>query len=113
MIKKFFIIFSSLLILFFSSPVYSKEVQPKTTEKYINRISNKFSKTYCNTKQFGISDEGALAFAIGETNKEFKNKSLNKQIDYLILKNAIVDSLENSCGIYDFSVISLENLKLD
>ena len=113
MIKKVFNIFFSFLILLFCSPVNSKEIQPKSIENYINRISNKFSRTYCNTKQFGISNEGAIAFAVGETNKEFKNKSLNKLIDYSILKNAIVDNLERSCGVYDFPLLSLDNLEFD
>ena len=113
MFKKVFTIIFSVLILVFSNPAHSKELQTKSTDKYINKIANKFSKTYCNTKQFGISDEGALSFAIGETNKEFKNKRQNKQIDFSILKNSIIDSLENTCGVYDFPLISLENLKLE
>ena len=113
MIKKVLIIFFSFLILVFCNPVYSKEIEPRSIENYINRISNKFSRTYCNTKQFGISNEGAIAFAVGETNKEFKNKSLNKLIDYSILKNAIVDNLERSCGVYDFPLLSLDNLEFD
>tara|TARA_Y100000766_G_C18878365_1_gene592052 strand:+ start:688 stop:1029 length:342 start_codon:yes stop_codon:yes gene_type:complete len=113
MIKKILIIFFSFLILAFCNPAYSKEIQPKSIENYINRISNKFSRTYCNTVQFGISNEGAIEFAVGETNKEFKNKSLNELIDYSILKNAIVDNLEKSCGVYDFSLLSLDNLEFD
>ena len=113
MIKRVFTVFLLTLILLFSSPVYALDTSSKTLEKYTIKISNKFTRTYCNTTKFGISYEGALAFAIGETNKEFKNKKLNKLIDYSLLKNTIVNDLENNCQVYDFAISSLENLKLD
>ena len=110
MIKRVFAIFTLILLFLFTSPVYSLDT-PKTLEKYTKKISNKFTRTYCNTTNFGISYEGALAFAIGETNKEFKNNKLNKLIDYSILKNSIVNDLENNCQVYDFEISNLENLK--
>ena len=100
MIKRSFIIFISVIFLVFSNPVYSKEISPNSIEKYINKISNKFSRTYCNTIQFGISNDGALSFAIGETNKEFKKNKLNNFIDYALLKNYIINDLENNCNFY-------------
>ena len=113
MIKRVFTIFAVTLLLLFSSPVYSLDTSSKTLEKYTKKISNKFTRTYCNTTKFGISYEGALAFAIGETNKEFKNNKLNKLIDYSLLKNSIVNDLQNNCQIYDFSISSLKNLKIN
>ena len=113
MIKRIFTIFILTLHIFFSSPVYSLDTSSKTIEKYTKKITNKFIRTYCNTTKFGISYEGALAFAIGETNKEFKNNKLNKLIDYSLLKNSIVNDLENNCQAYDFSINSLENLKFN
>ena len=113
MVKRVFAIFILTLLLLFSSPVYSIDTSSKTLEKYTKKISNKFTRTYCNTTKFGISYEGALAFAIGETNKEFKNKKLNKWIDYSLLKNSIVNDLQNNCQVYDFDISNLENLKLN
>ena len=112
MIKRVFTIFI-LTFLLISSPVYSLDTSSKTLEKYTKKISNKFTRTYCNTTKFGISYEGALAFAIGETNKEFKNNKLNKLIDYSHLKNLIVNYLENNCQVYDFAISNLENLKFN
>ena len=111
MIKRVFTIFTLTLLLLFSSPVYSLNTSSKLLEKYTKKISNKFTRTYCNTTKFGISYEGALAFAIGETNKEFKNNKLNKLINYSLLKNSIVNDLENNCQVYDFGISNLENLK--
>jgi len=113
MIKSVFAIFTLTLLFLFSSPVYSLDTSSKTLEKYTKKISSKFTRTYCNTTKFGISYDGALAFAIGETNKEFKNNKLNKLIDYSILKNSIVNDLENNCQVYDFEISNLENLKFN
>ena len=113
MIKSVFAIFTLTLLFLFSSPVYSLDTSSITLEKYSKRISKKFTRTYCNTSKFGISYEGALAFAIGETNKEFKNNKLNKLINYSILKNSIVNDLENNCQVYDFAISNLENLKFN
>ena len=113
MIKRVFAILSLTLLFLFSTPVYSLNTSSKSLEKYTKKISNKFTRTYCNTTKFGISYEGALAFAIGETNKEFKNNKLNKFIDYSLLKNSIVNDLENNCQVYDFEISNLENLKFN
>ena len=113
MIKRVFTIFILILLLLFNSPVYSLDTSSKTLEKYTKKISNKFTRTYCNTTKFGISYDGALAFAIGETNKEFKNNKLNKFINYSLLKNSIVNDLENNCQVYGFAISKLENLKLN
>ena len=113
MIKRVFAIFTLTLLFLFSSPVYSLDTSSKTIEKYTKKISNKFTRTFCNTTKFGISSEGALAFAIGETNKEFKNNKLNKLIDYSLLKNSIVNDLENNCQVFDFAISNLDNLKFN
>ena len=113
MFKRVFTIVILTLLVIFSSPVYSLDTSTKTMENYTKKISNKFVRTYCNTTKFGISYEGALAFAIGETNKEFKNNKLNKLIDYSLLKNSIVNDLENNCQVYDFDISYLENLKFN
>ena len=113
MIRRVFAIFTLTLLFLFSSPVYSLDTSSKTLEKYTKKISSKFTRTYCNTTNFGISYEGALAFAIGETNKEFKNNKLNTLIDYSFLKNLIVNDLENNCQVYDFALSNLKNLKFN
>ena len=113
MIKRIFTIFTLTFFLLFSSPVYSLDTPSRTLEKYTRKISNKFTRTYCNATKFGISYDGALAFAIGETNKEFKSNKLNKLIDYPLLKNSIVNDLEYNCQVYDFDISNLKNLKIN
>ena len=113
MIKRVFAILTLTLLFLFSTPVYSLDTSSKILEKYTKKISSKFTRTYCNTTNFGISYEGALAFAIGETNKEFKNNKLNKLIDYSVLKISIINDLENNCQVYDFEISNLENLQFN
>ena len=116
MIRNFLILFVLvllLLLLFYDKAVFSIELEPKTLEKYIYKISNKFSRTYCNTIRFGISNDGALAFAVGETNKEFKNKNLNKIIDYDILKKTILNNLEKNCQVNYLANDELDKLELN
>jgi len=113
MVRRVLTIFILTLLFLFNSPVYSLDITSKNLVKYTQKISNKFTRTYCNTSKFGISYDGALAFAIGETTKEFNNNKLNKLINYELLKNSIINDLENNCQIYDFDISSLENLELN
>ena len=110
MIRNIFNIVLSIILLIFDSPVYSIDISPISIENYTLKISRKFSNTYCNSTKFGISQDGALKFSIGETNKEFLNNKLNKFIDYELLNKNILLRLENNCQIYDFPVNELEKL---
>ena len=110
MISNIFNILLLIILIIFVKPVYSINFSASNIEKYTLKISNKFSNTYCNSTKFGISNDGALKFSIGETNKEFSNNKLNKFIDYELLNKNILLRLENNCQIYDFPENELENL---
>lgn len=109
MIRNILNVFLSFLLIFVN-PVYAIDFSSETIENYMLKISRKFSNTYCNTTKFGISKDGALKFAIGETNKEFSNNKLNKFIDFEFLNKNILISLENNCQVLDFPSYELENL---
>ena len=110
MIKYILNILLSFLFLIFNSPAYPVDSSPKAIEKYTLKISRKFANTYCNSTKFGISNDGALRFSIGETNKEFSNSKLNKFIDYEFLNKNILLSLKNNCKIFDFPEYELDKL---
>ena len=112
MIRNIFNVFLSFFLLIILSPVYAIDFSPEAIEKYTLKISRKFSNTYCNTTKFGISKDGALKFAIGETNKEYSHNKLNKFIDFELLNKNILISLKNNCQIFDFPSYELENLAL-
>ena len=99
--------------MIFAFPAYPIDSSPMSIEKYTLKISKKFANTYCNSIKFGISNDGALKFSIGETNKEFSNSKLNKFIDYEILNKNILLSLENNCQIFDLSEYELKKLTFE
>ena len=55
---------------------------------------------------------GFIVFTILKKRKR-SAKSIYKLIDYSLLKNSIVNDLENNCQVYDFAIGSLENLKFN
>ena len=99
-----------VFVLIFDNSVYANDFSAKTIQNYTLKISRKFSRTYCNTSQFGISKDGALNFAIGETNKEFLNNKLNKFVDYQLLNKNILLNLKKICNVDDFPVDELIHL---
>lgn len=104
----FFLI--SFIFLFNGIPAFSKDISHKNLDALTEKVSKKFSRTYCNTSNFGISNEGAIEFAIGETNKEFsKNKYIN-EISSEEVFNKIISYIEKDCQVYDFPIIDLERL---
>ena len=105
------LIFIAFLLMLETPPIHAEDLSPNLTEKYTLKISSKFSNTYCNSIKFGISKDSAMNFSIGETNKEFLNNKLNKFIDYELLNNNIILSLQNNCQVFDFPKDELKNLK--
>ena len=75
MIKLIIGFFISLLFLFPINSAFAKEIPQKNIVNLTNKVAKKFSRTFCNTSNFGISDEGAIEFAVGETNKVAKKFS--------------------------------------
>ena len=111
---KFIVVFLISIIIFIpAKPSFSKEVSQKNLDKLVDKVSGKFARTFCNTSNFGISDQGAIEFAIGETKKEFsKNKLINliKQSD---VNKKIVLKIENECQVYDFPVEELSKFVIN
>ena len=103
----------SIFIFIPTKPTFSKEVPQKNLDKLVDKVSAKFARTFCNTSNFGISDQGAIEFAIGETKKEFsKNKLINliKQSD---VNKKIVSRIENECQVYDFPLEELSKFVIN
>ena len=110
MIKIIWTIILSSFLFLFSQPTYSKEISQKNLDNLTTKVSKKFSRTYCNTSNFGISEEGAMEFAIGETYKEFSKNKLITLIDMKKLSSKIVTNIEKECQIFDFPVDELSKL---
>ena len=71
-----------------------------------------FRGTFCNTSNFGISDEGAIEFAIGETSKEFSKNKLIKILDFDEINKKIITNIEADCQVFDFPIDELSKLEI-
>ena len=113
MIKFLVVFLISIFIFIPTKPSFSKEVSQKNLDKLVDKVSMKFARTFCNTSNFGISDEGAVEFAIGETKKEFSKNKLINLINQSDVNKKIVLKIENECQVYDFPVEELSKFVIN
>ena len=111
MIKLIIGFFISFLFLFPFNSAFSKEIPQKNIDNISNKVARKFSRTFCNTSNFGISDEGAIEFAVGETNKEFSKNKLIEFVNFDEINKKIVSNIEADCQVFDFPVNELSKLE--
>tara|TARA_Y100000589_G_C26836147_1_gene500077 strand:- start:89 stop:436 length:348 start_codon:yes stop_codon:yes gene_type:complete len=114
MIKLIVGFFISFLLIFPFNSAFSKEIPQKNIDNLTNKVARKFSRTFCNTSNFGISDEGAIEFAIGETEKEFSKNKLIKLVDFNDINKKIISNIESDCQVFDFPIdelVKLESIK--
>ena len=107
MIKFIVVFLISTFIFIPTKPSFSKEIPQKNLDKLVDKVSAKFARTFCNTSNFGISDKGAIEFAIGETKKEFSKNKLVDLINQSEINKKILLNIENECQVYDFPVEEL------
>ena len=111
---KFIVVFLISIFIFIpTKPSFSKEVSQKNLDKLVDKVSGKFARTFCNTSNFGISDQGAIEFAIGETKKEFSKNKLINLINQSDVNKKIVLKIENECQVYDFPVEELSKFVIN
>jgi len=113
MIKFFMVCLISIFIFIPAKPSFSKEVSQKKLDTLVDKVSAKFARTFCNTSNFGISDKGAIEFAIGETKKEFSKNKLITLIDQSKVNKKIVLKIENECQVYDFPFDELAKFSIN
>ena len=111
MIKLIIGFFISFLFLFPINSAFSKDIPQKNIDNLTNKVAKKFSRTFCNTSNFGISDEGAIEFAIGETNKQFSKDKLIEFVDYDEINKKIISNIEADCQVFDFPLEELSKLE--
>tara|TARA_B100000212_G_scaffold302610_1_gene248965 strand:- start:100 stop:453 length:354 start_codon:yes stop_codon:yes gene_type:complete len=111
MIKSIIGFFISFLFIFPIGAAFSKEIPQKNIDNLTNKVAKKFSRTFCNTSNFGISDEGAIEFAIGETNKEFSKNKLINLVNFDEINKKIISNIEADCQVFDFPMDELAKLE--
>ena len=113
MIKFIVVFLISIFIFIPTKPSFSKEISQKNLDKLVDKVSVKFARTFCNTSNFGISDQGAIEFAIGETKKEFSKNKLINLINQSDVNKKIVSRIENECQVYDFPLEELSKFVIN
>ncbi len=107
----------ALLITVLSAGIASQAMAAQDLEnqtiKLEQKISKKFSKTFCNSTGFGISYDGALKFALGETKGEFARNQLISNVDLENLKDQILEDIGSTCYYFDLTKADLDGLKLE
>ena len=111
MIKFLIGFFISFLLLFPTKLVFAKEIPQKNIDNLSNKVAKKFARTFCNTSNFGISDEGAIEFALGETKKEFSKNKLIEFLNFQDINKKIVSNIESDCQVFDFPTEELAKLE--
>ena len=104
--------FISVLLFFPINSAFSNEIPQKNIDKLTSKVAKKFSKTFCNTSNFGISDEGAIEFALGETSKEYSKNKLIKFVNFDEINKKIISNIETDCQVFDFPVNELAKLEM-
>ena len=111
--RRALVIFLITAITFFhsSTAIAAQDLEQKIN-KLENRVSKKFSKTFCNSTGFGISSEGALKFSLGETKGEFSKNPLIHKVDLDYIKNQILVNIADTCYSFDLTKESLDEFSL-
>ncbi len=102
----------STLTFVVSSPIMAAQDIEKKITKLENKVSKKFSKTFCNSTGFGISEEGALKFSLGETEVEFSKNPLISNVNLDNIKEQILEDVADTCYYFELAKSDLESLTL-
>ena len=89
------LIFSSTFCLFNLSVVEASTIQ---NDNLIEKISKDFTKKFCNSIAFGLSEESAMTFSNKENNLIFKNKKGFQSLNKESIANKIAISVMDDCG---------------
>ena len=89
-----FIMFS-ILIFFQPESLSAAEI---SDHKLINKVSQSYTKKFCNAIGFGLSKESAMDFSLEENKQVFKKKKGFHDINKELLAEEIALSVIEKCG---------------
>ena len=89
-----FTIFSMLILL----PTESLSATEGIDNKLINKVSQSYTKKFCNAIGFGLSKESAMDFSLAENKQVFKNKKGFYDINKELLAEEISSLIIETCG---------------
>tara|TARA_Y100001968_G_scaffold325026_1_gene365559 strand:- start:61 stop:447 length:387 start_codon:yes stop_codon:yes gene_type:complete len=91
----FIFIMCSTFVFFQTDSLYAAE---SNDNKLIEKISQSYTRKFCNAIGFGLSKESAMDFSIAENKQVFKNKKGIKNINKELLAEEVAISVIEKCG---------------
>ncbi len=85
----------STLIFFHTDSLYASE---SDDAKLIAKVSQSYTKKFCNAIGFGLSKESAMDFSIAENTQVFRKKKGIDSINKELLAEEIAISVIEKCG---------------
>ena len=111
MLRFFFTLIFYSVVLLLPLTSYASHTSDPTVSLLQNRISNNFSKKFCNSIQNGLSKDEAMTSAIIKTENiiSFSYNPQKKWIEKEDLANQISIKVINNCG-WSFGLIGKEGI---
>ena len=90
-----FIFLCSILVVFHTEALSASESNPSV---FIKKVSNSYTKKFCNAIGFGLSKESAMNFSFEENKQVFKKRKEINNINKELLAKQIAISVIETCG---------------
>ena len=91
----FIFLVSSTLIIIHTEEVYASD---SFDTVLIKKVSQSYSKKFCNSIGFGLSKESAMKFALKENNQVFNKRKGFNNINNELLAEEIAITVVDKCG---------------
>ena len=91
----FIILIFSTLFIFHTDGLYASE---SADSVLIKKVSESYTKKFCNSIGFGLSKESAMNFSLKENNQVFNKKKNFKNINKEALAEEIAIGVVEKCG---------------
>ena len=91
----FILLIGSTLIIFPTEQLYASEIVDAIL---IKKVSQSYTKKFCNSIGFGLSKESSMIFSLKENNQVFNKKKGFNHINKDLLAEEIAKSVVKKCG---------------
>tara|TARA_B100000965_G_scaffold357375_1_gene336043 strand:+ start:719 stop:1114 length:396 start_codon:yes stop_codon:yes gene_type:complete len=91
----FIFVVCSALIVFHTEHLYALEIGDSVL---IQKVSQSYTKKFCNSIGFGLSKESAMNFSLKENNQVFNKRKGFKDINKDLLAEKIAIAVVEKCG---------------
>tara|TARA_Y100001968_G_scaffold318721_1_gene349306 strand:+ start:251 stop:670 length:420 start_codon:yes stop_codon:yes gene_type:complete len=91
----FVLLLCSTLIIFHTEKLYAAEDYDSV---FIKKVSQSYTRKFCNAIGFGLSKDSAMNFSLKENNQVFNKKKEFKNINKELMAEEIAIAVVEKCG---------------